>query len=55
MLNYQNGGDYRKKNDKRGALEYFRRALALDEELLKADPANALTRKDLAYTHKRMA
>ena len=40
---------YRKRSDKRGALEYFRKAAALGEELLAADPANALTRKDLAY------
>jgi tetratricopeptide (TPR) repeat protein len=29
--------------------------VALEEELVAADPANALTRKDLAYTHKRIA
>ncbi len=55
VLNYQNGGDYRKQSDKPGALEHFRRAVALDEELLAADPANALTRNDLGYTHKRIA
>jgi serine/threonine protein kinase/tetratricopeptide (TPR) repeat protein len=55
VLNYRNGGDYRKRSDKPGALEHFRRAVALDEELLAADPANALTRKDLGYLHKRIA
>jgi tetratricopeptide (TPR) repeat protein len=55
VLNYQRGGDYRRMIDPRSALEYFRRAAALDEELLAADPANALTRKDLAYQHKRIA
>jgi tetratricopeptide (TPR) repeat protein len=29
--------------------------LVLDEELLAADPANAVTRKDLAYAHKKIA
>ena len=55
VLTYQHGGDCRKETDKRAALEYFRRAAALDEELLAADPANALTRKDLAYAHKKIA
>ena len=55
MVNYQHAGDYRKQSDKRAALEYFQKAAALDEELLVADPGNALTRKDLAYTHKRIA
>lgn len=55
VLNYQQGGDYRKRSDKHGALEHFRRAAALNEELLAADPANALTRKDLGHTHKRIA
>ncbi len=41
--------------DKRGALEYYRRAMELGEELLAADPANALTRRDLAFAHKRVA
>jgi tetratricopeptide (TPR) repeat protein len=39
----------------REALEYFRKAVALDETLLATDPANALTRKDLGYLHKRIA
>ena len=55
VVTYQHAGDYRVRNDKRGALEYFRKAAAADEELLAADPANALTRKDLAYTHKKIA
>ena len=55
VLNYQNGGDYRSQSDKKGALDDFRRAAELDEQLVTADPANALTRKDLASTYKRMA
>ncbi len=55
VMNYKNGGDYRKFTDTDGALEYFRRAVTLQEELLAADPANAVTRKDLGYTHKRIA
>ena len=41
----------RQKIDKRGALDYFRRAAALGEELLAADPANVNARKDLALMH----
>ncbi len=55
VVTYQHGGDYRKASDKRGALEYFRKAAELDEELLVADPGNALTGKDLAYAHKKIA
>ena len=55
VLNYQKGGDIRKDSDKPGALDHFRKAVALDEELLAADPANALTTNDLGYTHKRIA
>jgi tetratricopeptide (TPR) repeat protein len=55
VLNYQQGGDYRRHSDTQGALEYFRRAVALEEDLLAADPANALIRKDLGYQHKRIA
>ncbi len=55
VLNYKNGGEYRKRSDKEGALGYFRRAVVLEEELVAADPANALTRMDLGYTHKRIA
>ncbi len=29
VMNYKNGGDYRKFTDKDGALEYFRRAVTL--------------------------
>jgi tetratricopeptide (TPR) repeat protein len=52
---YYNGGDIRKQSDKRGALELFRKAAALDEELLAADPGNAFTHRDLGYAHKRIA
>jgi tetratricopeptide (TPR) repeat protein len=55
VLNYMSGGDDRKYSDKTGALEYFRRGVALEEALVTADPANALTRKDLGYLHKRIA
>jgi tetratricopeptide (TPR) repeat protein len=55
VMTYYNGGDIRKQSDKRGALELFRKAAALDEELLAADPDNALTHRDLGYTHKRIA
>ena len=55
VQSYQNGGDYRKQSDKPAALELFRRAAALNEELLVADPGNALNRKDFAYTHKKIA
>lgn len=55
VLTYQHGGDYRRSSDKAGALAYFRRAAALDEESLAADPANAGTHLDLAYTHKKIA
>jgi non-specific serine/threonine protein kinase/serine/threonine-protein kinase len=55
VVNYKNGGDYRKFTDTDGALEYFRRAVTLQEELLASDPANAVTRKELGYIHKRIA
>src|SRR6202011_3691992 len=55
VVNYQHGGDFRRGSDKPGALKYFQKAAELDEELLVADPGNALTRRDLAYTHKRIA
>jgi tetratricopeptide (TPR) repeat protein/tRNA A-37 threonylcarbamoyl transferase component Bud32 len=55
VMIYYNGGDIREQSDKRGALELFRKAAALDEELLAADPGNALTHRDLGYTHKRIA
>jgi eukaryotic-like serine/threonine-protein kinase len=55
VLNYQRAGDLRKERDRNSAMEYFRKAAALDEELLVADPGNALTRKDVAYTNKKMA
>jgi tetratricopeptide (TPR) repeat protein len=55
LLLYQQAGEIRKRSDPHGALEYFRRAVALDEELVAADPANASTRKDLGYQHKRIA
>ena len=48
-------GDNRRYTDKTGALEYFNRAVRLEEESLAADPANAVIRKDLGYTHKRIA
>jgi serine/threonine protein kinase/tetratricopeptide (TPR) repeat protein len=55
VMNYKSAGHYRHLSDPRGALEYYRRAVTLEEELLAVDPANASTRKDVAYTHKRIA
>jgi tetratricopeptide (TPR) repeat protein len=55
VLTYQHDGEYRERSDKRDALGFFRKAAALGEELLAADPVNALTRKDLAYSDKAMA
>jgi eukaryotic-like serine/threonine-protein kinase len=55
VLNYLHAGDYRLLTDRRGALEYLRRAAEIEEQLAVADPANALTRKDLAETHKKLA
>src|SRR3712207_8825522 len=37
VVTYQLRGDYREESDKRGALDDFRKAAALDEELLAAD------------------
>ena len=55
VVSYQRGGEFRERSDKRGALEHFQKAAGLDEKLLVADPGNALTNKDLAFTHKKMA
>jgi serine/threonine protein kinase len=55
MIGYYKGGQYRDPTDKRGALENFGRALKLAEESAAADPANALTRQDLAETQRRVA
>ena len=52
---YQHAGDYLKETDQKTALKFFKKAAAQDEELLATDPGNALTGKDLAYTHKRIA
>jgi serine/threonine protein kinase/tetratricopeptide (TPR) repeat protein len=52
---YQHSGEYRKRSDKRGGLEYLRKAAALREEMLSADPANEAIRWELAHTHKMMA
>src|SRR3712207_8684331 len=51
---YHNRGDIRDETDKRGALEDYRKVAALEEELVAADPANARTRKDLAFTDKKL-
>jgi serine/threonine protein kinase len=55
VVNYQHRGDILKRADKNAALDCFRKAAALGEDLLVADPGNALTREDLAYTHKKIA
>lgn len=55
FVSYLKGGNFRDRSDKRAALEDFGRALKLAEESAAADPANALTREDLAETQKRMA
>ena len=50
-ISYQNDGDYRSfLDDTGGALESFRKKLALDERSLADDPVNAQARGDLGYT-----
>ena len=52
---YQNDGDYRAiLHDIDGALQSFRKKLALDEQALAEDPHNAVGTRDIAYTHERM-
>lgn len=55
VRNYQQAGDFRRQTDRTHILDYFRKAAALNEELVNADPANAATRGDLGYTYKRIA
>jgi tetratricopeptide (TPR) repeat protein len=52
---YQNDGEYRSfRNDSRGALESFRKQLALNERSMADDPLNAQAREDLAYANARI-
>jgi tetratricopeptide (TPR) repeat protein len=52
---YQNEGDYGAMlGDNNGALESFRKKLALDERAVAQDPANTQSRSDLGYTCKRI-
>jgi len=55
VANYQNGGNYRMRSDRRTAVTYLLKAAALDEKLLVADPNNALTLRDLGSTHHMTA
>jgi len=41
--------------DKRGALDIDLKALAIDQELAKADPSNALARRDIYIDHYKIA
>jgi tetratricopeptide (TPR) repeat protein len=54
-ISYQNTGDYLDmRKDKDGAVENFRKKLALDETSYAADPDSAQTREDLAYSCQRL-
>ena len=54
-ISYQNDGDYRSfLDDTAGALDSFRKKLALDEQSLADDPVNLQARADLAYTCERL-
>ena len=56
-ISYQNDGDYRAiLHDTSGALESFRKKLALDEQSFADDPRQcAVAREDLGYTAKESA
>ena len=54
-ISYQNDGDFRAySGDSSGALASFRRKLAIDEELVAADPANVQAHGDLGYSLQRL-
>jgi tetratricopeptide (TPR) repeat protein len=55
VYGYQRCGNFHKRVDQDKTLQYFTRGATLDEELLASDSANAVTRKDLAFSYKRMA
>lgn len=53
---YEVTGDAQKKNrDAAGALESYRRAMAIRESLSAADPTSAITGRDLAISHSKIA
>lgn len=54
-VSYDHAGNYRSQSDKREALNYYRRAAELADQLVAADPVNTITRADAARTHKKIA
>ena len=54
-LSYEHAGAYRRQSNKREALEYYRRAAELTDQLMAIDPADAMARRDAARTHKNIA
>jgi eukaryotic-like serine/threonine-protein kinase len=55
VISYQNAGNYRIESDPPAALENFRKMIALAEEIVATDPANATARSDLSWAHAKAA
>jgi non-specific serine/threonine protein kinase/serine/threonine-protein kinase len=55
VISYQNAGNYRIESDPPAALENFRKMIALAEEIVATDPANATARSDLSWGHTKAA
>ncbi len=55
LRNLHRAADYRKQSEPDRALEFLQRSLGMEEELIAADPVNAVIRASIAETHKRIS